>query len=273
MISIVIPVVHGKYLDMVFKSIVNQSYSDYEVIVINDRSDHIISDIIKSYGFKELKYKGSLIEARYIGALSAKGNYILQLDETRQLTKNYALDKLNSINADVIFIYETEIITNYLSKAAAIDKRISFNDRNIDEKMPFVLPRYYKKEIIIESHKNLIRKLEDSYSKILAPEDLLVYTEARQLIKKVGKIDEALIAHHGDKRALQIAKKYFRYGRSTALLRHTVYSELSQPSLYERYWVKLSNVNSFLEFAYLFPLWGIRGFSFLMGLRSLKKNV
>lgn len=56
MISIEIPVLHGKYLRNVFESIRSQSFQDYEVITVNSGSP-LISDLIKEYGFKEIKGK------------------------------------------------------------------------------------------------------------------------------------------------------------------------------------------------------------------------
>ena len=50
MISIEMPVLHGKYLSEVFESIRAQTFQDYKVIVVNSSSKGEISDLIRHYG-------------------------------------------------------------------------------------------------------------------------------------------------------------------------------------------------------------------------------
>ena len=88
MITITIPVINGFHLEEVLNSISLQTFTDYEVVVINDSNDKTVSSLIKKYGGRELISNGSLLKARYIGANNAKGDYILQLDETRIIMDN-----------------------------------------------------------------------------------------------------------------------------------------------------------------------------------------
>ena len=60
MISIAIPVVHGKYFKEVLESISGQTYDKYEVIVVNDNGSNRISKIISNYGAYEIVESGSL---------------------------------------------------------------------------------------------------------------------------------------------------------------------------------------------------------------------
>ena len=47
MISIEIPILHGKYLNGVFESIRIQTFQDYEVVVVNSSQKGEVLDLIK----------------------------------------------------------------------------------------------------------------------------------------------------------------------------------------------------------------------------------
>ena len=80
--SIIIPVYNveeyiGKCLDSVF----NQTYKDYEVIVVNDGTRDNSMDIVKKYDVKIVnKENGGLSSARNKGVEYAKGDYLIFLD-------------------------------------------------------------------------------------------------------------------------------------------------------------------------------------------------
>ena len=85
--SIIIPVYNSeKYLKKCIDSVLNQSYDDYEIIAINDKSNDNSEKILKEYGNKinlhNVKEKNGVgpSHARNIGIKMAKGDYILFLD-------------------------------------------------------------------------------------------------------------------------------------------------------------------------------------------------
>lgn len=85
--SIIIPVYNTeKYLDKCLSSVFNQSFSDYEVIVVNDGSTDDSYKIIEEYEKKFsnlknfVKENGGLSSARNYGVANACGEYILFLD-------------------------------------------------------------------------------------------------------------------------------------------------------------------------------------------------
>ncbi|WP_103327361.1 glycosyltransferase family 2 protein [Bacteroidetes bacterium endosymbiont of Geopemphigus sp.] len=87
-ISIIVPVYNvEKYLDKCLRSLVNQSFQDIEILVINDGStdnSHVIIDkyaalyphLIKSI----VKANGGLADARNYGLRHAKGDYLMFVD-------------------------------------------------------------------------------------------------------------------------------------------------------------------------------------------------
>ena len=259
MITITIPVVNGFHLREVLSSISSQTYTDYEVIVINDSRNKTVPILIKEYGGQELISNGSSLKARYLGANSAKGEYILQLDETRIIKDNTLLENLMEINADAIFINETEEGKSFLSRAAGIDKSLLITTENVKSGSPSVLPRFYRTDILRKSMEILKKNLGEDFDKITAPEDLLIFTEAKNFIKSTYLLNSSKISHYGDDSLKKVVIKYYKYGKDFSKLQATKYSKLVKGNGIERLRSRIRNINSYndiLMVSFLFLLGG-----------------
>jgi len=94
--SIIIPVYNvEKYIKKCLDSIFNQSFKDFEVIVVNDGTKDNSMENVKKYDVKVINQENSgLSEARNTGVKSAKGEYIIFLDSDDFIEK----DLLKEIN-------------------------------------------------------------------------------------------------------------------------------------------------------------------------------
>ncbi|MCY6353988.1 glycosyltransferase [Clostridium sp. ZS2-4] len=84
MVSIIIPTLNSKqYISQAIQSILNQSYKDYEIIIVDDGSADNTYEELKKYEDK-IKYyykkNGGVASARNYGMLKANGEYICFLD-------------------------------------------------------------------------------------------------------------------------------------------------------------------------------------------------
>ena len=86
-ISVIVPVYNGiPYIENCLSSIVNQSFQDFELIVINDGSNDRTKDVLQSFNIKYDNIKiinqenQGLYETRKRGLSIAKGKYISWLD-------------------------------------------------------------------------------------------------------------------------------------------------------------------------------------------------
>lgn len=100
--SIIIPVYNTeKYLKKCLDSVLNQTYKDYEIIIVNDGSTDNSKDIIEEYQKKYDFIKTinqdnqGLSMARNNGIKKAKGKYFLLLDSDDYL-ENKLLEKLDT---------------------------------------------------------------------------------------------------------------------------------------------------------------------------------
>ena len=94
--SIIIPVYNvEKYIKKCLDSIFEQSFKDYEVIVVNDGTKDNSMDIVKEYNVKIINQKNQgLTEARNSGAKKATGEYLIFIDSDDYIDK----DLLKEIN-------------------------------------------------------------------------------------------------------------------------------------------------------------------------------
>lgn len=85
-ISVIMPVYNGeKYIKEAIDSILNQSYEDFELIIINDGSNDATEEIILSYSDNRIIYLKNDINLKLIKTLNkgvklAKGKYIARMD-------------------------------------------------------------------------------------------------------------------------------------------------------------------------------------------------
>lgn len=106
--SLIVPVYNSsKYLQELLNSIIKQTYTNFEVIIINDGSTDISLDICKEYEKKDYRFKvysyenAGLSEARNRGVKLSKGKYIIFIDSD-DLISPFLLQK----------IYEKICLTN-----------------------------------------------------------------------------------------------------------------------------------------------------------------
>ena len=104
LVSVVIPVYNAeKYLARALDSIVNQSFDDYEIIIVNDGSKDSSENIIKKYlndndniSLINKENQGAWY-ARIDGIKNSNGKYIAFMDADDVVDKNYLRELYNSI--------------------------------------------------------------------------------------------------------------------------------------------------------------------------------
>lgn len=128
--SILIPVYNmEKYLPECLRSIDQQTYKDYEVILVNDGSKDSSGKICDEYATNKKNVKvihkvnEGLISARRVGIRKAKGEYCIFCDSDDFLEDNI-LEELNH----VIEKYETDLILFNAYLTDGKDKKIFFEN-------------------------------------------------------------------------------------------------------------------------------------------------
>lgn len=141
-ISVIVPNYNNaKYLEKCINSVLSQTYTNYEIIYVDDMStDNSVSIakkllVDKKHSIIKLKSKRYNGGARNEGILKAKGDYIVCIDSDDYLANDNVLEKINSslYNQDVLFLgfqmYNNEgllgkHIPNYTTRAEALCKNV-----------------------------------------------------------------------------------------------------------------------------------------------------
>jgi len=164
-ISVIVPVYNvEKYLSRCLDSLVNQTFKDYEIIVVNDGSQDNSKKIINEYlkKFPELiksytKKNGGLGSARNYGLKKSIGEYIMFVDsddfvETNMLEKMYSVARKK--NSDMVICN----INDYYEKSSI--NKLNYNiytGNNVFKNPEIILNRpaawnkLYKRELFNNS--------------------------------------------------------------------------------------------------------------------------
>ena len=96
LISVIVPCYNqAQYLDECLQSVLDQTYQDWECIIVNDGSPDNTEEITKQWTEKDARFKylykenGGLSSARNAGIEMAKGKWILPLDADDKIGSRY----------------------------------------------------------------------------------------------------------------------------------------------------------------------------------------
>ena len=122
-ISIIVPVYNAKkYLEQCIDSILSQSFSNFELLLIDDGSTDISGKICDEYATKDSRVRifhknnGGVSSARNIGLNNAKGEWILFLDADDWLENNALSIIINSISDGVSLLQFNAYVVNSSNK-------------------------------------------------------------------------------------------------------------------------------------------------------------
>mgnify|MGYP003302353025 CR=1 FL=1 len=199
LISVIVPVYNvEKYLDRCIESIVNQTYKNLEIILIDDGSTDNSPQICDELEKKDKRIKvihkenSGVSSARNVGLDNAKGDYIGFVDSDDFIEKDMyslMLKKIESTNSDCCFcdVRYVGICSNeeihlwnkqLFSKQEILNVFFEFNGFNFS-----VWNKLFQK--------NKIKKIRFN-EKIFIKEDALFCLEYFNDIKKISHINKAL---------------------------------------------------------------------------------
>jgi len=143
LISVVIPVYNtSKFLKKCLDSIINQSYNNLEIIIINDASTDNSSEIINEYALKDNRIKSIInkdnmgwSEARNIGINKATGDYITFIDSDDFISFDsieilYTSLKDNNVNLAIPQYILFDIKSKHFYKDSYHNNNFFINDLN-----------------------------------------------------------------------------------------------------------------------------------------------
>lgn len=108
LISVIVPCYkQAEYLDEALQSVLDQTYTNWECIIINDGSPDNTEEIAKKWIEKDNRFhylykeNGGLSSARNTGIAIAKGRFILPLDADDKIASNYVDLAIHAFSEDI----------------------------------------------------------------------------------------------------------------------------------------------------------------------------
>ena len=141
-ISIIVPVYNvEKYLERCVESLVNQTYQNIEIILVDDKSPDSSGMLCDRLAQKDSRIKvvhkeknEGLGFARNTGIENASGDYILFVDSDDYLdlkTCEITLEKLNRSNADICCFMSVDVYKDYEAQHNYIEKETVYEKSRI----------------------------------------------------------------------------------------------------------------------------------------------
>lgn len=209
LVSVLMPVYNGElYLEEAIESILNQSYTHFEFIIINDGSTDNSAQIIFSFSDSRIKYHSNesnigLVKTLNIGIDLCKGEYVARMDQDdisytdRLETQILHLEKnkqIGFIGSWINVIPENRMV-KFPSSHEEIHAQIHFQN-------PFAHPTIiFRKELLNtldEKYNTDFKNIEDYelWSRLIKmteavnyPKVLLDYRKHPNQMSRVGKLD------------------------------------------------------------------------------------
>lgn len=148
--SIIVPNYNkGKYINECLNSIINQTFKNYEIIVVDDGSSDNSLEEIKKYDVS--LYHTNRLQAggaRNIGMKKAKGEYIVFLDSDDYLNNERVLEKLNNLIEDEDLIFFNYVMDKYGDISIVLDVDGDISDRIEKSRFLGAPTKCFKKSLI-----------------------------------------------------------------------------------------------------------------------------
>lgn len=199
MISVIVPVYNvEKYLRNCLDSIINQTYTDLEIILIDDGSTDKSGAICDEYAQKDARIKvvhkenGGLSSARNVGLDVASGEYVTFIDSDDYIefdTVSSVVDAISKEHVEIVLIREKQVNIKGETTKIVGDKPTNttfFKDKDFlidlvfDKQVNGACDKFYKREFIRD-----LRFEEGRHH----GEDMLFNVCYLDCVKNVGYID------------------------------------------------------------------------------------
>jgi glycosyltransferase involved in cell wall biosynthesis len=185
MISVIIPAYNAeKYIRTCLKSVEAQTYTDYEIILVDDGSTDLTHEIVKNEFPRVHYYKvinGGAAKARNYGIDRAKGEYLAFIDIDDQWLNSKLEQQVKFLESHPDFL-------------------MVFTDNYFVSENGETLKKTNKSETLI--HGDLVRNIF-WHSEVCTPTVMI----KPETIKAVGKFNEQLITSEDDNFWMRIAEK------------------------------------------------------------------
>ena len=146
-VSVIVPIYNvEKYLTKCIESLLNQSYENIEILLVDDCATDKSGEIAKQFEAKDNRCKyikreknGGLSAARNTGIINATGDYLMFVDSDDWVSKDFVkkmLKKAKEEDSDIV-VCDYMMVTNESEKSANSLEPLK-NESTINEKIAYI---------------------------------------------------------------------------------------------------------------------------------------
>ena len=215
LVSVIIPVFNGdRFLNQAIESVLNQTYKNFEIIVIDDGSNDNSADIAKSYDNVIYKYQehGGVSSARNNALSRVKGDFIAFLDADDFYPKDKLEIQVNHLkdneNTDCCIGH----VYNFIEPGYYISTKIFDHFAN---KEKIALPSLVAKKHVFDQ----VGNFNINY---IASEDFEWYTRAKELKIQIDILPDLLLNRRIHDTNLSITQKKGTHERRFRILKESL---------------------------------------------------
>ena len=200
MISVIVPIYNvEKYITKCLESIVNQSYKDFELLLVNDGSTDNSVSVIRNYLVdKQVNWKiidkknGGQSSARNIGLKNAIGDYIVFIDSDDVISCDFLDELLSCFSEDIDFSFcNFQYVKEQIPPVDNINERKEYTKNELLKSflvrdINFILPSMmFKREFLLKNKLILNENIKFSEDQMFMWEVIFKSSKSIYLYKKM----------------------------------------------------------------------------------------
>ncbi|MCQ2267593.1 MAG: glycosyltransferase family 2 protein [Bacteroidaceae bacterium] len=179
MISIIIPVYNvSAYLSQCLESVLNQTYKDLEIILVDDGSKDNSGMLCDEYASKDSRIKvihkvnGGLSDARNVGTAQANGSWIFYLDSDDWMANNtletllqYAeINNCDAVQGGLYYAYPDHLLKREEKPSIVLNRNAAMKELIINDRVKnFAWGKLYKTALVKDLQFPKGKYFEDCY--------------------------------------------------------------------------------------------------------------
>ena len=245
-VSIIVPVYNGQeYIEQCINSIINQTYTNLEIIVINDGSIDNTINILKYFETKDSRIRiidkenTGVSDSRNIGIIESTGQYISFADADDWLELNMIeelVDRMQEENVDAVRcnyyrqydrkIKETKYVSNLYGLENKYIKKEQMKENVLDKILDGRLPAYLWL-LLVKS--DIAKKIKPLNTNLAMMEDTVYFIELLINLNNIYIYDAPLYNYYYNKEsASKSEKNYIRNYENVLLVNEIINNILEE---------------------------------------------
>ena len=139
----------AKVIERLLKSILVQSFSNYEIILVDNKSTDETISIAKRHKVRIYTKGPERSAQRNFGAKQSLGSYLFFLDADMELSKKVlesCVKATTSTHAKMVTVAETTVGNNFIAKVRKFERAMYMNEPEYE------VPRFFDRKVFFEFH-------------------------------------------------------------------------------------------------------------------------